>query len=196
MQVILLKKNKNLGEVGDLVTVKKGYARNYLLPRGEVIRATEANIALFESSKRDILARHEQELAQAEALKVTLDDKWISLVVQTGDDGRLFGSVGSKDVVQALKDQLGFDVPRSAVAMLKPIKYLGVHEVHLDLYSGVEAVIHVTVARSMDEAAQLKEQSIAAAAKPKQTEAEVIAEAQAAAEAAAPKISNAEELEQ
>lgn len=195
MQVILLKKNKNLGDVGDVVTVKKGYARNYLLPRGEVMRASDENIALFEASKREILARHDQERAEAEALRTALEGIWVSLLVQTGDDGRLFGSVTSRDIAQAISEQTGRNVPKHSVSLLKPIKYLGVHEVSVGLFSDIAVVLHVAVARSQDEANALKEQTLAAAAKPKQTEAEVIAEAQAAAEAAAPKISNAEEIE-
>lgn len=143
MQVILLEKVVNLGGLGDIVKVKDGYARNFLIPHGKAKRATPANLAEFEK------ARAALEKAQADALTVAqekgakLDGLMVQISQKAGVDGRLFGSVTSYDIVEALKGQ-GFDIERSMIRLPQgPLKQVGDHALAIALHSDV--VVHITV---------------------------------------------------
>jgi large subunit ribosomal protein L9 len=145
MEVILMEKVANLGQLGDVVKVKDGYARNYLIPQGKAKRATEANIKAF-AERREELARLEAEkLAQAQARAAQLEGLTIEIGQKAGVDGKLFGSVGTFDIVDALKAK-GITVAKSAVRMpAGPIKAVGEYSIELVLHTDVHTTITVVV---------------------------------------------------
>jgi large subunit ribosomal protein L9 len=145
MQVILLEKVANLGQLGDVVKVKDGFARNFLIPHGKAKRATPANLAEFEQRRAEL------ERAQADALTIArekaagLDGMMVQITQKAGVDGKLFGSVTNVDVSEALKKQ-GFDVPRAAVRMPQgPLKVIGDHTLKVALHTDVVVTITVSV---------------------------------------------------
>lgn len=143
MQVILLEKVINLGALGDIVTVKDGYARNFLIPKGKAKRATEANKAEFEARRAELERRQAEKLAEAQAQAEKLAGLMVQITRNASVDGRLFGSVTNSDIVEALAVQ-GFEVERSAVRMPEgPIKVVGDNTVEIALHTDV--VTHITV---------------------------------------------------
>ena len=145
MQVILLDKIVNLGSLGEIVRVKDGYARNYLIPTGRARRATEANKAEFEARRAELEKQAAEKLAEAQALGEKLAGKTIKLTQKAGVDGRLFGSVTNHDIADELKKQ-GFDVLKSQVRMTSgPIKVVGDNTVTVSLHTDVQAEITVSV---------------------------------------------------
>ena len=145
MQVILMDKVVNLGGLGDIVKVKDGYARNFLIPQGKAKRATEANKKVFEARRAELEAAQSDKLAAAQAIAAKLEGLTVQLARKAGVDGRLFGSVGSADIADALAAQ-GAEVEKSAVRMpLGPIKQLGESQVEIALHSDVVANITVTI---------------------------------------------------
>lgn len=145
MQVILMDKVVNLGGLGDIVKVKDGYARNFLIPQGKAKRATEANKKVFEARRAELEAAQSDKLAAAQAVAAKLEGLSIQLARKAGVDGRLFGSVGSADIAEALAAQ-GTEIEKSAVRMpLGPIKQLGESQVEIALHSDVVANITVTI---------------------------------------------------
>ncbi len=151
MQVILLERVENLGAIGDVVKVKDGFARNYLLPRHKALRATDANKAKFEAQRAEIEARNAAARAAAEKQSGKVDGKAYVLIRQAGEGGQLYGSVSARDVADAIGAD-GFDIPRAAVVLDKPIKTIGLHVVKVRLHAEVAASVTVNVARSPDEA--------------------------------------------
>ncbi len=151
MKVILLKRVEKLGQIGDLVDVKPGYARNYLLPKGYALRSTKENIAYFEQQKAQIEATNLKEKAEAEQISTKIEGVKVILVRQSGDAGQLYGSVNARDVANALKE-LGYAIARQQVRLSAPIKYLGLHDVIISLHSEVSVTIEINVARSLAEA--------------------------------------------
>ncbi len=151
MQVILLERVPHLGQMGDVVNVKPGYARNYLLPRGKALRATEANLKAFEERRKEIEARNLERRKEAEAVKEKVDGAKLVIIRQAGAAGQLYGSVRRRDIAEALAAE-GVAVDRSQVVLDTPIKTIGIFDVTLRLHGEVEAVVKVNVARSEGEA--------------------------------------------
>jgi len=145
MQIILLEKVANLGQLGDIVKVKDGYARNFLIPTGKARRATESNIAEFQQRRVDLEKKQNEILVQAQDKAAKLEGLVLQVAQKAGVDGRLFGSVTNHDISEALKVQ-GFDVPKASVRLpLGPLKQIGEHEVTLDLHTDVKVQIKVGV---------------------------------------------------
>ena len=153
MQVILLERLGRLGQIGDVVTVKDGFARNYLLPQGKALRATEANRKRFERDRAQLEARDLELKSEAQAVAAKLDRQSFIVIRQAGDTGQLYGSVSTRDIAEAVTEG-GFTIERRQVALDRPIKTLGLHQIRLQLHAEVEPHITVNVARSPDEAAR------------------------------------------
>jgi large subunit ribosomal protein L9 len=181
MQVILLERIGRLGQMGDVVTVKDGFARNYLLPQGKALRATEANRKRFERERAQLEARDLELKSEAQAVTAKLDGKSFVIIRQAGDTGQLYGSVSTRDIATAVTEA-GFSIERRQVMLDRPIKSLGLHEIRVSLHPEVVPHIVVNVARSPDEAArQARGEDVSAKA---MTEAEENAEAARIAAAA------------
>ena len=151
MQVILLERVAKLGQMGEVVSVKEGYARNFLLPQGKAMRANEANMARFESQKAQLEARNLETRKEAEALAEKLDGQSFIVIRSASDAGALYGSVTPRDAADAATEE-GFTVDRKQIVLQRPIKELGLHEVIVSLHPEVEAMIKLNVARSAEEA--------------------------------------------
>ena len=145
MQVILMEKVANLGNLGDVVKVKDGYARNYLIPHGKAKRATEQNIKAFEVRRAELEKAQAETLAQAKERGAKLDGLTLQITQKAGVDGRLFGSVTNYDIVESLKAQ-GFEVERSQVRMpIGPLKQVGEHHIQIALHTDVVVTVNVSV---------------------------------------------------
>ena len=145
MQVILMEKMVNLGELGDVVKVKDGFARNFLIPQGKAKRATEANLKVFEARRAELEKAQAETLAQARERGAKLDGLTIQITQKAGADGRLFGSVTNIDIVDALNSQ-GHELERAMVRMPDgPLKQVGDHPIQIALHSDVVATITVAV---------------------------------------------------
>lgn len=151
MKVILLERVGRLGTIGDEVTVKDGYARNFLLPQGKALRASDANRTKFESQRQAIEARNAERRSEAEKSASALDGKTIVMVRQAGETGQLYGSVSARDIADALIAD-GATLERNQVDLTAPIKTVGLHSVALNLHAEVSVSVTVNVARSADEA--------------------------------------------
>ena len=152
MQIILLEQVKKLGNTGDVVSVKNGYARNYLIPNKKAMRATKDNIAYFEVKKKEIEAADKAKTSDAEKASKKIDGNIITLIQQAGEDGRLYGSVNANDIAKALSEKSSESINRKQVVLHAPIKYMGVYTVEVDLYGTIIANVHVNIARSEGEA--------------------------------------------
>ncbi|MGB3146557.1 MAG: 50S ribosomal protein L9 [Paracoccaceae bacterium] len=172
MQVILLERVAKLGQMGEVVKVKDGYARNFLLPQGKALRASEANIKSFEGQKAQLETRNLETKKEASALAEKLDGQVFVIIRSASDAGALYGSVTPRDAADAATEA-GFSVERKQVVLLAPIKALGMHKVDVVLHPEVSASITLNVARSVEES------ELQAAGKSIQ---ELAAEAEAAAE--------------
>lgn len=150
MQVILLERVSKLGQMGEVVDVKPGYARNYLLPQGKALSASKANIAAFEVQKSQLEARNLETKKEAESLAAKLDGQQFIVIRSASDGGALYGSVTTRDAADAATEA-GFSVDRKQI-VLQPIKDLGIHAVLVVLHPEVEATIELNVARSPEEA--------------------------------------------
>ena len=151
MQIILLERIAKLGQMGDIVTVKDGYARNYLLPQGKALRANDANKTRFESQRADLEARNLERKKEADGVNDKLNGSSYVLIRSAGETGQLYGSVSTRDIAAEL-DENGFKVARSQVSLQNPIKAIGLHSVEIVLHPEVTATITINVARSGDEA--------------------------------------------
>ncbi len=151
MKVILLERVEKLGVIGDVVQVKDGFARNFLLPRSKALRATSANMKVFEIQRGQIEARNADNRAAAEAAGEKLNGSSYILIRQAGDGGQLYGSVAARDVSDAIT-AAGGKVDRSQVQLNVPIKTLGLHQVKIRLHAEVTIEVTINVARSQDEA--------------------------------------------
>jgi large subunit ribosomal protein L9 len=146
MNVILLEKIGKLGEIGDTASVKAGYARNFLFPKGKAIPATKANLAEFEERKADLLAAHNKKVAASQARAAKVDGANLIIEVNASDEGKLFGSVGTREIAVALNAQAGSDVSKAEVLMPHGvIRELGITELTIDLGHDVAAQITVNV---------------------------------------------------
>ncbi|MDP9086553.1 MAG: 50S ribosomal protein L9 [Pseudomonadota bacterium] len=151
MKVILLERVERLGAIGDTVTVKDGFARNFLLPRSKALRANNANMKLFEAQRAQIEARNAEQKATAEKAGSKLDGETYIMIRSAGETGQLYGSVSGRDVADIINGE-GGKVDRSQVVLDKPIKTLGVHEVKVRLHAEVTVAVKINIARSADEA--------------------------------------------
>ena len=151
MEVILLERVEKLGQIGDIVTVKNGFARNYLLPNKKALRANESNRKVFEANRARIEAENADKRAEAEKASKTVDGKSIQLIRQASNVGALYGSVSARDIVEALAAQ-DAHVTKSQIVLDRPIKAIGVHEVRIALHPEVSVTVKVNVARSPEEA--------------------------------------------
>jgi large subunit ribosomal protein L9 len=151
MKVVLLERVENLGAIGDVVSVKDGFARNFLLPRDKARRATAANLKAFELDRAAIEQRNEKNKADAQKIADKIDGQTYVMIRQAGETGQLYGSVAGRDVAEAVQAE-GGKVERSQVVLHVPIKTLGVHEVQVRLHAEVSATVKINVARSADEA--------------------------------------------
>ena len=151
MKVILLERVERLGALGDVVNVKDGFARNYLLPREKALRASEANLKVFESRRHEIEGQNAKAREAAEQASTKIDGQSYVIIRQAGESGQLYGSVSGRDVAEAVQAE-GGEVDRSQVVLDRPIKTLGVHPVKVRLHPEVVILVNVNVARSRDEA--------------------------------------------
>lgn len=151
MQVILLQRIGRLGQMGDVVNVKDGFARNYLLPQRKALRATEENRKHFESQRAQLEATNLEQKKEAEAVAAKLDGKSFIAIRSAGDTGQLYGSVSTRDIAEVVT-QGGFTLGRNQVVLDKPIKSLGLHEIKVQLHPEVLVKVTLNVARSADEA--------------------------------------------
>ena len=153
MEVILLERISKLGQMGETVKVRDGYARNYLLPLGKALRANEANKKRFESERATLEARNVERRSEAQKIADVLNGKSFVVVRAAGETGQLYGSVAARDVADVLAAE-GFNVGRNQIVLNTPIKSIGLHTVELALHAEVEAAIELNVARSAEEAAR------------------------------------------
>jgi large subunit ribosomal protein L9 len=151
MEVILLERVAKLGQMGEVVRVKDGYARNFLLPRGKALRATDANREKFAAQRAQLEAQNLERRKDADAVAAKLDGKSFALIRQAGDTGVLYGSVSARDLADILT-QGGFTVGKGQIALNAPIKTLGLHQVSVVLHPEVTAGVTINVARSPEEA--------------------------------------------
>lgn len=152
MQVILLERVAKLGQMGEVVTVKDGYARNFLLPQKKALWASDANLKAFESQKAQLEARNLETRQEAEKLSETLDGSSFIVIRSASDAGALYGSVTTRDAAEAATEA-GFSLDRKQINMPRPIKELGLHDLEVSLHPEVSATIRLNVARSTEEAA-------------------------------------------
>src|SRR5579883_2393531 len=179
MDVILLERVPRLGQMGEVVRVKDGFARNFLLPRGKALRATADNRTRFEAMKSELEARSQAMKAEASSVAEKLNGRSFTVLRQASEAGQLFGSVSPRDLV-GLIGEAGFSVSRSQIALNTPIKTIGQHTVPLALHPDIETSITVIVARNQDEAARIARGEDITELREEPTEAEAAA---AAAEA-------------
>ena len=172
MQLILLQRVAKLGQMGEVVTVKDGYARNYLLPQGKALRASAANVKSFEAKKAQLEVTNLETKGEAEIVGAKLDGQIFTVIRSASDAGALYGSVTTRDAAEAATDA-GFTVNRGQIVLDRPIKELGMHTVSVTLHPEVVVKVKLNVARSIEEA------TLQAAGKSIQ---ELAAEAEAAAE--------------
>jgi large subunit ribosomal protein L9 len=151
MEVILLERVEKLGAIGDVVTVKDGFARNYLLPRKKALRSNAANKAVFEANKARIVAENDARRGEAETAAKGVDGKAVTLIRQASNTGQLYGSVAVRDIVEALEAD-GAKVAKNQIVLDKPIKAIGLYEVRVQLHPEVAVMVKVNVARSPEEA--------------------------------------------
>jgi large subunit ribosomal protein L9 len=151
MEVILLQRVAKLGQMGDVVRVKDGYARNFLLPKGKALRATDANRKRFDTMKVELETRNIEQKGEAEKVGSKLDGKSFIVLRQASETGQLYGSVSTRDLA-ALLSESGVAVNRSQIELNAPIKTVGMHKIPISLHPEVEILVTVNVARNADEA--------------------------------------------
>lgn len=158
MEIILLERVEKLGNIGDVVTVKDGFARNFLLPRKKALRSNAANLKVFEANKARIVAENENRKGEAQAASKSVDGKLVTLIRQASNTGQLYGSVAVRDIVELLEAD-GAKVGKNQVVLDKPIKAIGLYDVRVQLHPEVVVGIKVNVARSPEEA-ELQNQGV------------------------------------
>ncbi|MEM1300299.1 MAG: 50S ribosomal protein L9 [Pseudomonadota bacterium] len=151
MEVVLLQRVEKLGQMGDVVNVKDGYARNFLLPQEKALRATKANMAQFEAQRAQLEARNLEAKGEAERVAKDLDGQQFIIIRQASEAGSLYGSVTARDAAEAATEG-GFTVEKRQVVLEKPVKELGLHAMRVILHPEVDATITINVARSEEEA--------------------------------------------
>ena len=154
MEVILLERIAKLGQMGDVVRVKDGFARNYLLPKGKALRATKENRSRFENMQVELETRNLEQKGEAEKIAKTLDGQTFTVLRQAAEGGQLYGSVSPRDLA-ALVTENGFAINRAQIALHAPIKIIGLHKVPVSLHPEVEVTINLAVGRNADEAQRI-----------------------------------------
>jgi large subunit ribosomal protein L9 len=154
MEVILLERVAKLGQMGDVVRVKDGFARNYLLPKGKALRATDENRSRFDNMKVELETRNIEQKGEAEKIAKMLDGQSFTVLRQAAEGGQLYGSVSPRDLAVIVTEK-GFTVNRAQIALNAPIKAIGLHKVPVSLHPEVEVTINVTVGRNADEAQRI-----------------------------------------
>ena len=152
MKIILLEKIEKLGQLGDVVNVKNGYARNFLLPKAKALRATDDNLKYFESKSVEIRKKNDKEMASAAKLSESINNKTFVVIRQAGENGQLFGSVTTRDIANMLSDDGIPEITRNQVSLVEPIKALGIVDVRIDLHPEVSVTIKLNIARTSEEA--------------------------------------------
>ncbi|MGI9312207.1 MAG: 50S ribosomal protein L9 [Alphaproteobacteria bacterium] len=152
MKIILLEKIEKLGQLGDVVNVKNGYARNFLLPKAKALRATDDNLKYFESKSVEIRKKNDKEMASAAKLSESINNKTFVVIRQAGENGQLFGSVTTRDIANMLSDDGIPEITRNQVSLVEPIKALGIVDVRIDLHPEVSVTIKLNIARTTEEA--------------------------------------------
>ena len=152
MKIILLEKIEKLGSLGDQVEVKNGYARNYLLPTGKALRATEENIKYFEEKASDIKKKNDKDVKEANKFLDKITGKTFIVIRQAGENGQLFGSVTTRDIANLLKDDGIDQINKNQVSLIEPIKALGIVDVIVNLHAEVSTTIKINIARTEEEA--------------------------------------------
>ena len=160
MELILLQKINKLGTIGDVVSVKSGFARNYLLPLGKALRATKENIAIFEKDKEKLLAKNNEEKSNAEKIKEKLSQFNPSIVRSASDTGILYGSVTTRDIAKIVNEEERL-VDRKDIVLDKPIKELGVYDIKVNIHPEVEIFIKLKIVRSLNEITEKDEPEVA-----------------------------------
>ena len=153
MDVILLERVEKLGQMGDVVTVKPGFARNYLLPRKKALRATKNNLAVFEGQRTQLEAENLDRKTEAEKVAVKVDGLTVPVIRAAGESGQLYGSVTARDIAEAVIEA-GVTISRQQVVLDRALKTLGLEKVRISLHAEVDATVIVNIARSSDEAEQ------------------------------------------
>lgn len=184
MQVILLERVENLGQMGDVVTVRPGYARNFLLPRQKALRATQDNVAHFDAQKKDLEAQNLKRREEAEKVAKKMDGLKIVLVRQASEAGHLYGSVSARDIADGVTEE-GFKIDRNQVNMDRAYKTLGLFPIKVSLHPEVAVSVTVNIARSLDEAKIQEERGEALIVKDERMERAEMQAAQAASDAEA-----------
>jgi len=159
MKIILLEKIEKLGSLGDIVEVKNGYARNFLLPKGKALRATSENIKYFEDKADELKKKNDADISEATKEINKITDKTFIIIRQAGENGQLFGSVTTRDIAKILEENDISTISKSQISLLEPIKNLGIFEVKVNLHAEVSCVIKINVARTEEEA-ELQEKGI------------------------------------
>ncbi len=159
MKIILLEKIEKLGSLGDVVEVKNGYARNFLLPKGKALRATTENIKYFEDKADELKKKNDANISEATKEINKITDKTFVIIRQAGENGQLFGSVTTRDIAKILEENGISTISKSQISLLEPIKNLGIFEVKVNLHAEVSCVIKTNVARTEEEA-ELQEKGI------------------------------------
>lgn len=183
MEVILLERIERLGQIGDVVNVKPGYARNFLLPQHKAMRATKANLEIFESQRAQIEATNLQRREEAEAVAAKMEGLRLIIVRQAAETGQLYGSVTARDIRDAAKEA-GFTVDKTAAHLNQPIKALGTYVVPFALHPEVKVSVDVMVARSLEEAERAQKGAVEETEDDEAVEIEAEAEAEAEDETA------------
>ncbi len=196
MDVILLERIEKLGQMGDVVTVKPGYARNFLLPQKKALRATDENRSHFESQRAQLEAENLKKRQEAEAVASKIEDLDVILIRQAGDSGQLYGSVSARDISDSVTE-LGVTIGRGQVLLDRAIKELGLHPIRISLHPEVSVELTVNVARTEDEAATQREhgQSITQIAEEAEAAENAVALADEALAVADDKAAEAEAIE-
>ena len=177
MEIILLERIEKLGGIGDVVTVKNGFARNYLLPNNKALRANDANRKLFEANRSKIEADNAERRTAAEGHAKDVDGKQVVLIRQASNTGQLYGSVSVRDIVDALVEDGAANITKAMVELERPIKSLGLFDVKVKLHPEVVVTVQVNVARSPDEAEMQKQGIDVIAAMFEEEQAEAVASA-------------------
>lgn len=184
MQVILLERIEKLGQMGEVVAVKDGFARNYLVPQGKALRATKTNLAEFEHRRVQLEANNLQRKQDATGAATMIDGQRVVILRQAGETGHLYGSVNSRDIAEAFTED-GVTIGRNQVRLESPLKILGIHDIRIALHPEVDVHVSVNIARSQEEAELQANPELAEALAENEREAERLEREAEAAEQAA-----------
>ena len=188
MEIILLERIEKLGQMGDVVEVKPGFARNFLLPQKKALRATKENRSFFKEQRAQLEAANLERRGEAEKVADKMEGLSVTLIRQAGEAGQLYGSVTVRDIAEKVSEA-GFTIERAQVELAHPIKALGIHQVRVDLHPEVSTVINVNVARSEEEA-KIQAKTGSAVVRRGEEDEDMPSAAETEAEAAAPALEN------